>query len=123
MHLFTYGQRDRMRSLFVPGGFRYPLLSSTVPVEVDSVVSVAGDGGGGITTFPNPAVSEVTVKLTDPSSVGGMLEVYDQLGRRAAVVRITSLVLQLDISGWASGVYFIRAGGGKRGETAKLVKI
>jgi hypothetical protein len=63
------------------------------------------------------------VKLTDPSSVGGMLEVYDQLGRRVAVVRITSLVLQLDISGWASGVYFVRASGGKNGETAKLVKI
>lgn len=123
MHLFTYGQRDRMRSLFAPGGFRYPLLSSTVPVAVDSVVSVAGDEGGGITIFPNPAVSEVTVRLTDPSCVGGLLEVYDQPGRRVLVVRITSLVFQLDVSGLASGVYFMRAGGGKNGETAKLVKI
>jgi hypothetical protein len=123
MHLFTYGQRDRMRTLFAPGGFRYALLSSTVPVQVDSVVSIAGDEGGGITIFPNPAVSEVTVKLTDPSNVGGLLEVYDQLGRQLAVVRITSLVLELDVSGWASGVYYIRAGGGKNGETAKLVKI
>jgi hypothetical protein len=65
----------------------------------------------------------VTVKLADPSSVGGLLEVYDQLGRRVAVVRITSSVLQLDVSGWASGVYFIRVGGGKNGETYKLVKI
>jgi hypothetical protein len=123
MHLFTYGQRDRMRSLFVPGGFRYPILSSTVPVAVDSVVSVVGDEGGGITAFPNPAVTGVTVKLTDPAYLGGLLEVYDQLGRKMAEVRITSLVLQLDVSAWTGGVYFIRVGGGKNGETAKLVKI
>jgi hypothetical protein len=122
MHLFTYGQRARMRTLFSPGGFRYPLLSSTVPVVVDSTEAEIGPAGG-ITAFPNPTVSGVTVKLADPSSVGGLLEVYDQLGRRVAVVRITSSVLQLDVSGWASGVYFIRVGGGKNGETYKLVKI
>jgi len=32
MHLFTYGQRDRMRSLFADGGFRQPLLTSTTGV-------------------------------------------------------------------------------------------
>jgi hypothetical protein len=124
MHLFTYGQRDRMRSLFASGGFRYPLLSSTVPVAVtDSAASVTDNAGGGISAFPNPAVSGVTIKLADASSVGGLLGVYDQLGRKVAELRITSQVLQLDISGWAQGVYFIRVGGGKNGATAKLVKI
>jgi hypothetical protein len=122
MHLFTYGQRDRMRALFAPGGFRYPLLSSTVPVAVDSV-PVTDAAGGGIIAFPNPAVGQVTVKLVDPSSVGGLLEVYDQLGRKVLAMRITSLEFQLDVAGWAEGVYFIRVGEGKNGETAKLVKI
>lgn len=124
MHLFTYGQRDRMRTLFAPGGFRYPLLSSTVPVVVDSTEAEV-DPAGGITAFPNPAMSSVTVKLADPSSVGGLLEVYDQLGRQLAAVRITSLELQLDVSGWASGVYFLRTigVGGQNGAAYKLVKI
>jgi hypothetical protein len=94
-----------------------------LPVAVDSVAPAAGDGGVGVIVYPNPAVSLVTVKLADPSSAGGLLEVYDQLGRQVAAVRITSLVLQLDVSGWASGVYFIRVGGGGNGETAKLVKL
>jgi Pregnancy-associated plasma protein-A/Secretion system C-terminal sorting domain len=124
MHLFTYGQRDRMRSLFVPGGFRYPVLSSTVPVAVTgNAASVTDNAQGGISAFPNPAVSGVTVELADPACLGGLLEVYDQLGRKMAEVRITSLVLQLDVSAWTEGVYFIRVGGGKNGETAKLVKI
>ncbi|HET6256927.1 MAG TPA: M43 family zinc metalloprotease [Puia sp.] len=123
MHLFTFGQRDRMRSLFAPGGFRYPLLSSTVPIAVADSVAASADGGGGISVFPNPAVSSVTVKLADPTSMGGLLEVYDQLGRKVAVVRITSMVMQLDVSGWAGGVYFVRVEGGKKGAAIKLLKI
>jgi hypothetical protein len=113
-----------MRSLFVQGGFRYPVLSSTVPVaETDSVASATASAAGGISAFPNPAVSGVTIKLADPSSVGGLLEVYDQLGRRVLTMRITSTELQLDVTSWSVGIYFIRVGGGKNGETAKLVKI
>ncbi len=124
MHLFTYGQRDRMRSLFVLGGFRYPLLSSTVPVATtDSLASATDNAAGGISVFPNPAVSLVTVKLAEPACLGGLLEVYDQLGRQVLTMRITSTELQLDVTSWSVGMYFIRVAGGKNGETAKLVKI
>jgi hypothetical protein len=122
MHLFTYGQRDRMRALFVAGGFRYPLLSSNVPVAVtDSAVN--DDARDGITTFPNPAMGEVTVQLADPSSMGGLLQVYDQMGRKVEEIRITSSEMQLNVSGLAAGVYFIRVSGGKVPMAGKLVKV
>jgi Pregnancy-associated plasma protein-A/Secretion system C-terminal sorting domain len=123
MHLFTYGQRDRMRTLFVPGGFRYPLLSSTVPVVVPDSAAGTDAAGDGITVFPNPAVSMVTVKLADPSGVGGLLEAYDQLGRQVLTMRITSAELQLDVSSWSAGVYFMRVSGGRVPIAGKLVKI
>jgi hypothetical protein len=123
MHLFTYGQRDRMRALFVSGGFRYPLLSSNVPVAVTDLTEGGDHPGIGITTFPNPAVSGVTVTLADPSSVGGLLEVYDQLGRQVLTMRITSTQLQLDVSSWSAGMYFIRASEGGKAVVGKLIKI
>lgn len=123
MHLFTYGQRDRMRALFAPGGFRYPLLSSTVPVALTDGVPITDAAGGAIIVFPNPAVSGVTVKLADPSSVGGLLEIFDLPGRKVAQVRITSLEFQLDVSGWAGGVYFMRVSGGRVPAAGKLVKV
>ena len=123
MHLFTYGQRDRMRALFAPGGFRYPLLSSTVPVAIPDS-SVGPDiPAGAITVFPNPAVSTVTIKLADESSIGGLMEVYDQLGRLVLTMRITSVELQLDVSSWSAGVYFLRVSGAKVPVAGKLVKI
>jgi Pregnancy-associated plasma protein-A/Secretion system C-terminal sorting domain len=122
MHLFTFGQRDRMRSLFAPGGFRYPLLSSTVPVAADSPAVVVEPVGGVIETYPNPAVSSVTVKLADQSDVGGLLDVYDQLGRRVLTIRITSTYMQLDVSEWNKGMYLLRVKGVGRA-ASKLLKI
>jgi hypothetical protein len=124
MHLFTYGQRDRMRTMFAPGGFRYALLSSGVPVAaMDNAAEVTADVTGGMTVYPNPAIGLATVKLADPASLGGILDVYNQLGQRVITMRVTSQVMQLDVSGWGKGIYFIRVSGGKKGATSKLVRI
>jgi hypothetical protein len=124
MHLFTYGQRDRMRTLFAPGGFRNPLLSTTVPIAVTDSTAVLREGApGGITLFPNPAVSSVTINLADPSSMGGLLEVYDQVGRQVLTMRITSTQLLLDVSSWSAGMYFIRVSGAGKPIAGKLLKV
>jgi hypothetical protein len=125
MHLFTYGQRDRMRTLFAPGGFRYALLSSNVPVAADSAAgtTVTNEAGAGMTIYPNPAVSLVTVQLTNPDCLGGVLVLYNQLGQRVMTMRVTALTVQLDLSTLTKGIYFVRVSDGKNGETGKLVRI
>ena len=123
MHLFTYGQRDRMRTLFAPGGVRNPLLSSKVPVALADSSDGMGQPAVGITTFPNPAMSGVTVNLADPSSIGGLLEVYDQMGRQVSTLRITSTQLQMDVSSWSAGMYYIRVILGGKAVAGKLIKI
>ncbi len=125
MHLFTSGQRDRMRTLFAPGGFRNALLSSGVPVATDSAAgaTVTDEAGAGMTIYPNPAVSLVTVQLTDPASIGGLLEVYNQLGQKLMAVRVTALTVQLPVSGLKGGMYFIRVDDGKKRWCRKLVKL
>jgi hypothetical protein len=124
MHLFTYGQRDRMRSLFAPGGFRYPLLSADVPVAISDTTSTTADiRAGGISAWPNPAVSSITIKIADPAAVGGILEVIDQLGRRVTAIRITAPEMLLDVSGWSSGIYFIGVNGTRISSTGKVIKL
>jgi hypothetical protein len=128
MHLFTYGQRDRMRALFAPGGFRYPLLSSDVPVEsaarTDSATAETTTAGGpGLALYPNPVVGVVSVKLSDASGIGGMLDVYNQLGQKVMTMRVTGLVFQMDVSTLGKGIYFVRVSDGKSGKTVKMIKI
>jgi hypothetical protein len=126
MHLFTNGQKARMLTLFAPGGFRYALLSDTVPVDTltAAVPTAATESSvSGMAIYPNPAVSLATVQLTDPTCLGGLLDIYNQLGQRVMSVRVTTLTLQLDVAGLTSGIYFIRASDGKKGAVGKLIRI
>ena len=126
MHMFTYGQRDRMRSLFAPGGFRYALLSSP------AATAPAGDGsqevsGGGMTLapeiYPNPATNFVVLSLKDPSQVGCMLKVYNQVGQLMMATRVTQQTFQLSVSSLSGGLYFISLGNGVGQCSLKFVKL
>jgi len=128
MHLFTYGQRDRMRTLFVQGGFRYPLLStpaaSVAAISSDSpTAALPVSNPQTLRIYPNPAVSSVSVKISDAACLGSMLEVYDRMGQKVMVSRITDLSFGLDVSGLASGVYFIRVNDGNSSAGYTFVKL
>jgi len=129
MHMFTYGQRDRMRTLFAAGGFRYPLLSSNaasvaaLSTESPSeTVTVAGHPPT-LSLYPNPAVNQMSVKLGDADYLGSMLEVYDQTGQRVMASRVTDLSFGLDVSHLSSGVYFVQVNDGKVAAAYKFVKL
>ena len=125
MHLFTYGQRDRMRTLFAEGGFRQPLLSSTTGTVstggVGGGVTVPGTGGEVIVDLrPNPAMSSLSVNLQGKAKVGGILDIYNQVGMKVKSVRVTQLSFQLDLSGLSGGVYFMKIEGGRSSRFVKL---
>ena len=128
MHMFTFGQRDRMRTLFMPGGFRYAILSSdaasVAALATDTPVGVAAGGRPMmLSLYPNPAVSQVSVKMSDAGALGSMLEVYDQTGQRVMSSRVTDLSFGLDVSRLSSGVYFIRVNDGRSAAGYKFVKL
>jgi hypothetical protein len=127
MHMFTSGQRDRMRTLFLPGGFRYALLSSPAAFAPAGEPETAQAGSGASllvpSLYPNPASSYISVTLKDASQIGGLLEVYDQMGRIVMTTRITQINFQLNVSGLAGGLYFMRLANGGGQETSKFVKL
>jgi len=125
MHMFTDGQRDRMLALFAPGGSRYPLLSSpaaTAPPGEPSVTP-ASPTLSAPSLYPNPASNYVIINLPDPSEVGALLEVYNQMGQIVMAMRITQSNFQLNTGGLAGGLYFIRLGNSAGQESLKFVKL
>jgi hypothetical protein len=130
MHMFTYGQRDRMRAIFDQGGPRYPILSSnalmgTTPSSAtDSILASKESLVQGIEVYPNPATSAsgATVLLNDGIPVGSVLDVYNQMGQMVMTVRITGPSMRLDISSLTAGLYFVRVNDGKPHDIARLMK-
>lgn len=124
MHLFTYGQRDRMRTLFAAGGARYPLLSSNgiLPGTVEEDPDPAS-GGGSIQFYPNPAVSTIHVIRNAQSWQSPELTIYNQSGQRVMGVRVTGNSFDINISSLPAGVYFIRTGDASHPAPLKLIKM
>lgn len=126
MHLFTYGQRERMRSLFAEGGARYPLLTSTGyaegPGSSGSPETVTGRNTS-ISIYPNPAVSNIQVTTDNPSWLSSELLIYNQTGQQVMRISITGQSFNANISSLPTGLYFIRAGNGKSCSLVKLIKM
>jgi len=127
MHLFTSGQRSRMRTLFAEGGFREPLLTSNALSGTSTVITPVTPPSGTtseqtLRLYPNPAANTVSVIISDASSIGSLLEIFDQVGQRLMTARITATSIQLNISSLPRGLYFIRVNGGEL-KSCRLVKI
>jgi hypothetical protein len=127
MNIFTLGQRDRMRSLFEPGGERYALLSSAAltATALPDTVSTLGEGStvGAISVYPNPANNEITIHITDQNTIGSNIEMYNQVGQKVAIQKIVELQFQMNIANLNRGVYYVIINDGKNKNVSKLVKL
>lgn len=128
MHMFTYGQRDRMRVLFAEGGPRNSILNSNAlsgPSILPAITAgLPADGNSGqlFRIYPNPSFNSILVAI-DKSRLGSLLEVYDQAGQKMMSARLADLSYPLNISSLSNGIYFIRVNDGKQKSMAKLVKL
>jgi len=130
MHMFTYGQRDRMRSLFADGGCRHAILSSNglsgnplTTANPPATLAGGGDSANCFHFYPNPAVNTVSITMTDASSVGSVLELYSQTGQKLISMRVTQLSFPLDVSILPRGIYFVKLNNGRKQSGMKLMKI
>ncbi len=129
MNLFTEGQKERMRALFLWGGPRAGILSSkglekpwtqTIVPEVVTrpVVTVTG-----MTVYPNPATHEVTADFrSDESWIGKELSIYNAQGLLLRKERIVSPLQKISLYSLKPGVYFLKGTNGAAMVNFKFLK-
>ena len=79
---------------------------------------------GTLTLFPNPASSNVTVTVSgfDQAAPGGIVvEIVDLNGKRISELRTQNSELQIDLSQFAQGAYFVRVTGERQTVVRKLI--
>jgi Secretion system C-terminal sorting domain len=102
------------------------LSSPAASAPAGEPVAVATGSGAVISTpslYPNPASSYVYISLKDASQIGALLEVYNQMGQIVMATRVTQESFQLNISGLAGGLYFVRLGNSGGQESLKFIKL
>jgi hypothetical protein len=110
--------RYRLRQVDVDGS-----ASATDPVTVTRQVDRLRLLG----TAPNPARTEARLRFAVPGRTEVTVRLYDVLGRRVQTVRRGEaegrVETRVDVSGLASGVYFLRLRAGEATETRRLTVV
>jgi len=113
MNLFTNGQKERMRSLFVPGGVRNSILSSTglsTPLIFEIPLPDQSPKWLHPQLYPNPTASWMTLDLSyDIRWLGKTLRVINMQGQVVMQVLITSKTQKIDVSNLYAGLYILKA--------------
>ncbi|OZC03646.1 T9SS type A sorting domain-containing protein [Rubricoccus marinus] len=91
------------------------------------VVDVAGEAQPlattlALTAFPNPTAGPLAINVTGARGPV-LVEAFDAIGRRVLSREIAPEArMEIDASGWAPGVYVLRATSGERSATARVVR-
>jgi hypothetical protein len=113
MNLFTNGQKARMRALFVPGGIRNAILSSTglsAPLIVEIPLPDESPTWLHPQLYPNPATTEMTLDLAyDVRWIGKIIKVTNLQGQTVMQITIDSKNQKINISRLKPGMYFMNA--------------
>jgi hypothetical protein len=113
INLFTEGQKARMRALFVPGGFRYSILTSyglSAPLINESPLPEEPPKWLQPQLYPNPATNELILDIAyDVRWIGKIVSVLNVNGQLIMQAPITSRIQKIDISKLKPGLYFITA--------------
>jgi hypothetical protein len=121
-NLFTLGQKNRMRSLFNPGGPRAAILDSKglqTPVFLDAPLEGPDPKWLQARLYPNPATSGIILDLSyDVRWVGSEVRITNAMGQPVMKSIVSSKQCQVDVSSLKPGVYFLDA---RRGDGEKML--
>ena len=125
MHLFTIGQRARMRSLFAGGGARKAILSSPA-LQASSLVKAATPvaevtvSAASVTVYPNPASQTIMVDVNTKGTASGILTIFNAAGQPVISQPFNSNHTVIGISQLPAGIYYLRQG--SSGVVIKFIK-
>lgn len=129
MNLFTNGQKDRMLTLFNPGGPRHSLLSSkglSQPWNFEPVTPVTEIPVPSMKfkLFPNPAANDLTINVDyNETWIGKTITIVNLNGITVTQVKITSATQKLSLASLKPGMYFIQGENEGQRIREKFVKL
>jgi hypothetical protein len=72
--------------------------------------------------YPNPVTDKVTVKLSEAAGEQGTIEVLDYTGKMLSSQPVTGNSAEIDMSGYAAGMYLVRYSDNTVKHTIKINK-
>ncbi len=135
MNMFTYGQKNRMRSLFATNGIRNTFLKSyvcdsslamgaSIPSDTLKATNNTELLNSNLTIYPNPVQSffELAPK-NGYEIIGKTIVIYNLSGKVVLKRAITNATEKINMLGVGPGIYFLKVLESDDNKMYKLVKI
>ncbi len=100
----------------------YTLRVATGTASRKDEPAIAANGDALLRVYPNPAVSSINVSLLGLVQKENTLQITDAKGMVIRKIKMTGNLQLIDVSGLASGVYFIKVMNGEKMLSTKFVK-
>lgn len=118
MHIFTPDQLTRMETVLENSPRRASLLTSTVCGTLGTPEFRTLQG---INVYPNPAQNVLTI--TTEGDMPDSYTIFNSIGQTVATAsNVTDATLNVNVSGYANGIYFIKVDKGSETKTIKFIK-
>jgi hypothetical protein len=95
------------------------LCEDTITLQVNTAITELN--ALSLLAYPNPTTSDFVLEITSEAR-GGLLEVYDAIGRVVHTETLTQLQTQIDSDRWAAGVYTLRLMKDNQGASLRVIK-
>jgi hypothetical protein len=95
------------------------LCEDTITLQVNTAITELN--ALSLLAYPNPTTSDFVLEITSEAR-GGLLEVYDAIGRVVHTETLTQLQTQIDSDRWAAGVYTLRLVKDNQGASLRVIK-
>lgn len=121
LNTFTANQKTRMRTALQTATRRASLLTSDA-CQAPSA-SIDNFGLEMVSMYPNPASNVLNIVLPDNYELNGTVKVYNTLGQMVYNGTLSSVNhYSVDVSGYQSGIYFVKLQNGSQTKTLQFVK-
>jgi len=86
--------------------YRLKMVNVNNNISIGPSITVSGSLSTKISIYPNPANSYVYISVPEKLNAA----IYDATGRRVRVLNLNAGLNQIDVTAFAKGLYFVRAG-------------
>ena len=125
MNVFTQDQKTRMRLALILSPRRQALLSSSHGCNAAIIPTTTSNSNLSINVFPNPTTDIINVQVTFTGTKNLEYKIYNVLGQfvyDSKDQNVFSETKQINLSGYASGIYFILVTDGVNKIVKRVVK-